>query len=55
VGATSDRRPILNDAGAAAYPRELIADRLAREQIPMSSLLTGEAFSPLPGVVAARW
>ena len=47
--------PILNDAGAATYPRELIADRLAREQIAMSSLLTGEAFGPLPGVVAARW
>ena len=36
--------PILNDAGAAAYPWELIADRLAREQIAMTSLLTGEAF-----------
>jgi hypothetical protein len=38
--------PILNDAGAAAYPWELIADRLAREQIVMSSLLTGDAFRP---------
>jgi len=37
--------PILNDARAAAYPRELIADRLAREQIVMASLLTGESFS----------
>jgi 8-oxo-dGTP diphosphatase len=46
--------PILNEAGAAAYPRELIADRLAREQIAMASLLTGETFGPLPGVVAAR-
>jgi len=46
--------PILNDAGAAAYPRELIADRLAREQIAMSSLLTGEAFGPLTSVVVAR-
>ena len=46
--------PILNDAGAAAYPREMIADRLAREQIAMSSLLTGEAFGSLPGVVTAR-
>jgi 8-oxo-dGTP diphosphatase len=36
--------PILNDAGAAAYPPELIADRLAGEQIAMSSLLTGETF-----------
>jgi 8-oxo-dGTP pyrophosphatase MutT (NUDIX family) len=35
--------PILNDAGAAAYSRELIEDRLAREQIMMSNLLTGEA------------
>ena len=46
--------PILNDAGAAAYPRELIADRLAREQIAMSSLLTGEAFGPQPAAMAAR-
>ena len=46
--------PILNDAGAAAYPREVIADRLAREQIAMASLLTGEAFGPLTGMVAAR-
>ncbi len=46
--------PILNDAGAAGYPRELIADRLAREQVAMSSLLTGEAFGPLPSVVVAR-
>ena len=46
--------PILNDAGAAAYPREVIADRLVREQIAMSSLLTGEAFGPLPAAVAAR-
>lgn len=46
--------PILNDAGAAAYPRELIAGRLAREQIAMASLLTGEVFGPLPGMVAAR-
>jgi hypothetical protein len=36
--------PILNEAGAAAYPRDLIAGRLAREQITMTSLLTGEAF-----------
>jgi 8-oxo-dGTP diphosphatase len=45
--------PILNDAGAAAYPREMIADRLAREQIAMSSLLTGEAFGPLPAAATA--
>jgi ADP-ribose pyrophosphatase YjhB (NUDIX family) len=37
--------PILNDAGVAAYPRELIASGLAREQITMTSLLTGESFS----------
>jgi hypothetical protein len=39
---------------AAAYPRELIADRLAREQIAMSSLLTGEAFGLPPAVVTAH-
>ena len=43
--------PILNDAGAAAYPREMIEDRLAREQIAMSSLLTGEAFGPQPAAM----
>ena len=36
--------PILNEAGAAAYPRELITGRLAREQITMTSLLTSETF-----------
>jgi 8-oxo-dGTP diphosphatase len=46
--------PILNDAGAAAYPRELLAGRLAREQITMANLLTGEAFGPLPRAVAGR-
>jgi 8-oxo-dGTP diphosphatase len=46
--------PILNNASAAAYPRELIADRLAREQIGMSSLLTGEAFGLPPAVVTAH-
>jgi 8-oxo-dGTP diphosphatase len=40
--------PILNDAGTAAYPRDEIADRLAREQVAMTSLLTGEAFGPSP-------
>jgi 8-oxo-dGTP diphosphatase len=44
--------PILNDAGAAAYPRELIYDRLDREQIAMTNLLTGEAIGPLPRAVA---
>ena len=46
--------PILNDAAVAAYPRQMIADRLAREQITMASLLTGEVFGPLPRPVAAR-
>jgi 8-oxo-dGTP diphosphatase len=46
--------PILNEAGAAAYPRERIADRLAREQITMTSLLTGQTFSRLPGAMEDR-
>jgi 8-oxo-dGTP diphosphatase len=46
--------PILNDAGAAAYPRGMIADRLAREQITMTSLLTGETFGPVPDAVTTR-
>ena len=46
--------PILNDAGAAAYPRELIAERLAREQIVMTSLLTGQSFGQPPRVTPAR-
>jgi 8-oxo-dGTP diphosphatase len=37
--------PILNEAGVAAYPREVIAENLAREQITMTSLLTGEPFA----------
>ena len=45
--------PILNDAGAAAYPRELIAARLAREQIAMTSLLTGQSFGQPPQVTPA--
>jgi hypothetical protein len=36
--------PILNDAGAAASPRALTEGRMAREQILMASLLTGETF-----------
>lgn len=36
--------PILNDAGAAAYPRDLIEDRMAREGIIMTNLLNGEVF-----------
>jgi 8-oxo-dGTP diphosphatase len=45
--------PILNDAGAAAYPRELIADRLAAERISMTSLLTGEVYGSFPDAVPA--
>jgi 8-oxo-dGTP diphosphatase len=44
--------PILNDAGVAAYPREVIAGRLAREQITMASLLTEETFAPLSRAMA---
>ena len=36
--------PILNDAAAAAYPRELIEDRMTREGIVMANLLTGDTF-----------
>jgi len=36
--------PILNDAGAAEYPRELIEDRMTREGIVMANVLTGETF-----------
>lgn len=46
--------PILNDAGVAAYPRELIAGLLAREQITMASLLTGESFNTAPHPAPAR-
>lgn len=46
--------PILNDAGAAAYPRDLIVARLASEHISMTSLLTGESFSGSSPVVSAR-
>lgn len=42
--------PILNDAGAAAYPRELIEDRMAREGITMTNLLDGQVF----GLVTTR-
>lgn len=45
--------PILNDAGAAAYPRELIADRLAREHITMTNLLTGQSSGSSPHPVTA--
>jgi 8-oxo-dGTP diphosphatase len=43
--------PILNDAGVAAYPPEMIAGRLAAERIAMTSLLTGQAFGPAPSAV----
>jgi 8-oxo-dGTP pyrophosphatase MutT (NUDIX family) len=42
--------PILNDAGAAGYAGELIEDRMRREGIVMTNLLTGEAF----GTAGAR-
>ena len=45
--------PILNDAGASAYPRELIAGLLGREQISMTSPLTGQSFGQ-PDVAPAR-
>jgi 8-oxo-dGTP diphosphatase len=38
--------PILNDAGAAAYPWELIEDRMARDGICMTNLLTRQTFGP---------
>jgi 8-oxo-dGTP diphosphatase len=41
--------PILNDAGSAAYPRELIEDRLAAQNITMTSLLTGAAYGARNG------
>ncbi len=37
-----------------AYSRELIAGRLAREQITMTSLLTGQSFGEPPDVAQAR-
>lgn len=36
--------PILNDAGAADYPRELIEDRLAKRNATMTNLLTGAVY-----------
>jgi 8-oxo-dGTP diphosphatase len=46
--------PILNDAGAAAYPRELIEDRMTRDGICMTNVLTGETFGPVTATAAAR-
>jgi hypothetical protein len=46
--------PILNDAGAGAYPRGLIEDRMAREGICMANVLTGEAFGPVVAAAATR-
>jgi hypothetical protein len=46
--------PILNDAGTAAYPRELIEDRMARDGICMTNVLTGETFGPVTATAAAR-
>ena len=36
--------PILNDAGAAEYPRELIEERLAKRNARMTNLLTGAVY-----------
>jgi 8-oxo-dGTP diphosphatase len=47
--------PILNEAGAAAYPRALIADRLAREQITMTCLLTGKTFGRTSPAKPLSW
>jgi 8-oxo-dGTP diphosphatase len=44
--------PILNDAGAAAYPHGLIEERLARAGICMANVLTGEVFGRAESVVA---
>jgi len=41
--------PILNDAGAAAYSRDLIEDRMGRESICMTNVLTGEMFGRVQG------
>lgn len=41
--------PILNEAGAASYPRELIEDRLQRHGITMTNVLNGSCFGPEPG------
>lgn len=46
--------PILNEAGVAAYPPELIAGRLAREHITMASVLTGAAYSSAPRTVTGQ-
>jgi hypothetical protein len=43
--------PILNDAGVADYPRDMIAELLARERITTTSPLTGEPLSARPGRV----
>jgi 8-oxo-dGTP diphosphatase len=40
--------PILNDAGVSAYPRELIEDRMTRDGIRMTNVLTGETFGRTP-------
>lgn len=45
--------PILNDAGAAAYPRELIEGRLAAQNITMTSLLTGTVYGTPGGQMLA--
>jgi 8-oxo-dGTP diphosphatase len=44
--------PILNDAGTAAYPRELIEDRMARDGICMTNVLTSETFGSITATAA---
>ncbi len=53
IGPHPTDMPILNDAGAAAYPRELITERLGCERISMTSLLTGQSFGQ-PDVAPTR-
>lgn len=46
--------PILNDAGAAAYPPSLISDMLGRQRITMTSLITGETYGPILSAATGR-
>jgi 8-oxo-dGTP diphosphatase len=46
--------PILNDAGAAGYPRGLIEDRLDVEGICMANVLTGETFGRAAAVAVTK-
>jgi 8-oxo-dGTP diphosphatase len=46
--------PILNDASAAAYARELIEDLMRREGIVMTNLLNGEVFGAVGSPITGR-